>query len=145
MELKSQSLTPIFIVILVLGFASGVLSSYGVLLPIILHEQRVPWEEIDIYLTIRTSVGTIIDPFIVLIAVYFVGRKIDLKAKLAPLIALIIVGSYVGNLLGHIVAPLISFPEFLTESVLHGLMFLPLHDFFIIFTALSLAYIRKRP
>lgn len=144
MELKGQSLIPLFIVILVLGFASGVLGGYGPLLTLHLHEQGVPLEEIGIYLTIRSLVGTAINPFMILIGVYFVGRKIDLKAKLVPLIVLIFVGSYLGNLLGHIVAPLIIAPQSLSASVQMGLTYLPLQRFFVAFTALSLAYIRQK-
>jgi len=140
----SQSLIPVFVVVMIFGLMLGTLDSFRAYLPTFLHGQGSPPITVSIYMTVASLARFAIDPVLVFIGVYLVGRKIDLKAKLTPLIVLLIVGAYVGNLIGYIITPLISKPELLLESTFMGLTSTsPLRLFFVAFTALAIAYIRR--
>ena len=140
----SQPLIPVFVVVLIFGLMLGTLDSFRAYVSTFLYGQGSPPITVSIYMTVASLTRFAIDPVLVFIGVYLVGRKIDLKVKLTPLIVLLIVGAYVGNLIGYIITPLISKPELLLESTFMGLTTTsPLRLFFVAFTALAIAYIRR--
>ena len=153
MEPKSQSLIPMLIVILVLSFALGIVGGSRTFLAFSLKDKLGLSNEVRaFYMAVVGLIGFVINPVLVFIGIYLIGRKIDLKANLTSIIVRLLVGAYVGNLFGHIVAPLVGspllheleIPLFITSSFLLGLFSISiLHLFFVAFTALSIAHIRR--
>jgi len=140
MEEKDQSLIPTFLVVLVLSFTVEAFHSYTLYLP---HFYPSTSLELQISQLIALAAIPWIHPFLIFIAVYLVGRKINLKAKLAPLTALLIVGAYVGHVGGRALITLIK-PEMLPGAVFAILISTSfLESFFAAFTALSIAYLRR--
>ena len=149
MEEKRRPLLLIFLVALIFGAVLGALGAYGVYVPILLHEHEVPLTIIGFWIYITELVGVAISPFLVFVVFYLVGRKINLKANLSRSILSLIVGGFVGNFIGFISVTLImnpDRPELLTGAVFTGLnphgSFLQI--FFVAFTALAIAHLRKR-
>jgi len=117
--------------------------------PILLHEHDVPLTAIGFWIYITELVGAAISPFLVFVVFYLLGRKINLKAILSRSIISLIVGGFVGNFLGFSSVTLIfnpDRPELLIGAVFTGLnphgSFLRI--FFVAFTALAIAYLRKK-
>ena len=123
----------------------GALEAYRELGLPILWEQGLPFTTIGFYMTIISLICLAINPVLVFIGFYLVGRKIDLKARLPLFIVLPIVGACVGNLLGHVTITLIIEPELLLYGVCGGLNPTSfLQTFFVAFTALAIAHIRRQ-
>jgi hypothetical protein len=84
-----------------------------------------------------------VNSVLIFICFYLVGRKIDLKANLALSILSLIVGAYVGKLLGQTMITLIVNPELLLGAVIMGSEpLISLQIFFVAFSALALHHIR---
>ena len=147
MERKMRPLILIFLVALIFGLALGALHSYSVHLPIRLLEHEVPNKDIGMYLGYLSLIRIAINPFLLFIGFYLVGRKIDLKANLGLSILSLIAGDAIGSFVGYGVTTLIMNPlpyrphgELLASGVF-GLSFQTL---FVAFTALAIAHLRKK-
>ena len=146
MKQQDRSLTMMFLVILILGFASGFLFVYQMLLPFV-FDWQTSVSSLSMYYGLFSVISFLISPILVFTGIYYVGKKIDLKAKLGSIIIRLISAAFIGKLLGYFSAYLISGFEFEVfsgpiPSHLLSLSFSSLSMFFIAFTALSIAYIR---
>lgn len=143
MEKKSRSSILIFSVALIFGLALGTLQGYRSGLTLLLHEQGVPLVNIATYLMVTSWMYIAINPVLIFIGFYLVGRKIDLKANLARSALSLIVGALVGKLLGQTMVTLVVDAASLLGAVTMGLEPLgPLQIFFVAFSALALQQIR---
>ena len=147
MEEKGRPLLLIFLVALIFGAVLGALRAYSAYLPILLHEHDAPFAVIGFWFSITELTRLAISPFLIFIAFYLVGRKINLKANLSRSILSLIVGGFVGNFLGFSSVTLIFNPD--RPKLLIGAVFTGLNPhgsflriFFVAFTALAIAYLR---
>jgi hypothetical protein len=142
---QDRSLTMMFLVILTLGFASGFIFVYQMLLPFLFdYTQSISFVTFS-YLFL--FINLIISPILVFIGIYYIGKKIDLKTKLSSSIIRLLSGAFTGYFLGYTIAHLFSGYEFETFVVPYlsgvmSLLFSSLSMFFTAFTALAIAYIR---
>ena len=142
---QDRSLTMMFLVILILGFASGFLFVYRILLPVLIdYHQSISY---IIFSYLFVFIELIISPILVFIGIYYIGKKIDLKTKLNSSIIRLLSGAYTGYFLGYTIAHLFSGYELETFVVPYfsgvlSLFFGSLSMFFTAFTALAIAYIR---
>ena len=146
MKQQNQALTTMFLVILILGFASGFLSVYQILLPFA-FDWQTSGSSLSMYYGLFSIISFIISPILIFTGIYFLGKKIDVKTKLSSIIITLIGGALIGKLLGYVSAYLISGYEFEVFSVpylshLLSLSLSSLSMFFIAFTALAIAYIQ---
>ena len=144
MEQKGRTSILIFLVALIFGLALGAVHGYSVHLPGCLLEQEVPLATIGMYLGYVQLIRTAINPFLILIGFYLVGGKIDLKANLGLSILSLVVGAYVGNLLGYSIMTSITNPG--RVQLLLAALINPLGSFqifFVAFTALAIAHLRR--
>ena len=136
---------------LIFGLALGTLQGYSVGLPIRLHEQGATLVTIGVYMSFISLARFAINPFLILIGFYLVGRKIDLKANLGLSILSLIAGASIGGFVGYAVATLIINPlpnrpyvELLVSAVYPLGFGSFLQIFFVAFTALAIAHLRKK-
>jgi hypothetical protein len=141
-----RSLNLLFFVILILGFVSGFIFGFRHLLPFVLDWQT-PASSLATIFFFFSVISFIISPIMVFIAIYYVGRELDLRLNLGSSIIRLLSGGYVGQLMGCSIAYLISGYGFDSIVQYLGLMLSlaisSLSIFFTAFTALALAYIRK--
>ena len=149
MEQKSRSSILIFLVAVIFSLALGAVHGYSVHLPTRLLEQEVPFKDIGMYLGYVQLVRTAVNPFLIFIGFYLVGRKIVLKANLGLSILSLIAGASIGGLVGYAVTTLIMNP--LPDRLGAELLFLAVYPlgsflqiFFVAFTALAIAHLRKK-
>ena len=147
MEQKSRSSILIFLVAVIFGLALGALQGYTVGLPFRLHEQGVPLVDVGIHLSYIQLIRTAIDPFLILVGFYLAGRKIYLKANLG---LSLIAGASIGGFVGYAVTTLIINPlpnrpyvELLVSAVYPLGFGSFLQIFFVAFTALAIAHLRR--
>ena len=137
-----------FALALLMGFVLGVLACCTRNILFILDHSRI---QIGLYVGIISYIRFAVNPFLIFTVFYFHGRKMDLKAKLSPIIVLLFVGLYVGNVLGNIVTfPVItplyqsrfapSFLEIVFTSLFPTVIISP---FFAALSASAIAYIRN--
>ena len=143
MEQKRPSSILIFLVALIFSLALGAVHGYSVHLPIRLLEQEIPLKDIGMYLGYVELAVRIINPVLIFIGFYLVGRKIDLKANLGLSILSLIAGASIGGFVGYAVTTLIinPLPELLVWAA--GYPLGSYQIFFVAFAALALAYIRR--
>ena len=110
-----------------------------------LLQQGVPIVTISFYHAIVSVIRFLIEPIIIFIVFYFLGRKLDLKANLASLIGRMLIGLYLGYLAGIVTSWLLYEPEQLLRQGVSVLL-LPINPdpFFASFSALALAYVRRQ-
>jgi len=144
MQKKGRPLTLILLVALIFSLALGAVQGYSAGLPIRLYEQDVPIVTIGTYLAVISLIRTAINPFLIFIGFYLVGRKIDLKANLGLSILSLIAGASIGGFVGYAVTTLIMNPlvELLVGAAGYSTGFYQI--FFVAFTALAIAHLRKK-
>ena len=147
MEQKRPSSILIFLVALIFGLALGAVHGYSFDLPIRLLEQEIPLKDIHMYLGYVELAVRIINPVLIFIGFYLVGRKIDLKANLGLSILSLIAGASIGGFVGYAVTTLIMnpLPDRLGAELLMsaGYSTGSYQIFFVAFTALAIARLRR--
>lgn len=141
-----RSLNLLFFVILILGFASGFIGGFRLILPFVVDWQT-PSSSLATIFFFFSVISFIISPIMVFIGIYYVGREYDLRLNLGSSIIRLLGGGYVGQSIGFSIAYLISgygfdsFVQYLGAMLPFTLSSLSM--FFTAFTALALAYLRK--
>ena len=139
MEQKNYSLITIFLVILIISFVSGLLRNYRFFFFGIDNIQDYLW-----YANLLLSIiNIIINPCLVFLGFYQIGKKFDLRSNLKSLIIRLLAGAYLGYFLSFTIVYLIrgfdvSFPVLIGSSI--SLTFLD--AFFVAFSALAIANFR---
>jgi len=142
MEQKDRSVTRMFLVILILGFASGFLRNSFVFLLDLFNDLQIafsPFFQVINYLNLVIIYG------VVFVVFYQMGKKIDLKLKLDSLIIRLLAGAVIGNFLGFNIALLLGgfYYDFgIFENSIINILLYALPTFLTAFTALAIAYIR---
>lgn len=136
----------IFALIFVFGLVFGVLDGYREFLPLTLRSQEISLASVGWYMSMVSAISFVVSPVLLFIAMYLVGRRFDLKEKLASAIVLLLLGGYVREAVGHLISPLIVFGlnyDMVFASLTTSLIpTITLSNFFVAFTGLATAYIR---
>ncbi len=136
----------IFALIFVFDLVFGVLDGYREFLPLTLRSQEISLASVGWYMSMVSAISFVVSPVLLFIAMYLVGRRFDLKEKLASAIVLLLLGGYVGEAVGHLISPLIVFGlnyDMVFASLTTSLIpTITLSNFFVAFTGLATAYIR---
>ena len=150
MEQKGYSLNTIFLVILIISFVSGFLG----LFPLLIWENLVfqdPFTRANtfFYFSLLSIIGFIINPILLFIGFYRIGKKFDLKSNLKSSIIRLMTSAYLGRVVGITAVYLIGiflikeytfyWPQYL--SSIFSVAFIG--TFFTAFTALAIAYLRQ--
>ncbi len=136
----------IFALIFVFDLAFGVLDGYREFLPLTLRSQGISLASVGWYMSMVSAISFVVSPVLLFIAMYLVGRRFDLKEKLASAIVLLLLGGYVREAVGHLISPLIVFGlnyDMVFASLTTSLIpTITITNFFVAFTGLATAYIR---
>jgi hypothetical protein len=131
---QNRSLLGIFIVAMIIELVVTFLSYSRMFLPFSLENLQ----DFTIYHTIISMVTFIINPILVLIGFYNMGKKFDLKSNLKPIIVRLLIGAYLGQFI------------FIEEYTFYWLSYLSsllsvsfLGVFFASFTALAMAHLKQ--
>ena len=138
MEQKDRSIITIFVVIIIISFASSIIGSY----PISILYNIKP-QDFLFYSPIFSIISIIIKPFLAFFVFYQIGKKFDLRSNLHSLIIRLLTGAYLGYFFSLSIIYLIRgidlyWPALIGSSI--SLRFLDTS--FIAFSALAIAYLR---
>ncbi len=144
MEQKDRSLITMFLVIILISFVSGFFRSFPMVLWNIENIQDYI-QHYQFYALIFSLINIIINPFLVFIGFYQIGKKFDLRSNLKSLIIRLLTGAYLGYFLSFNIVYLIRgidlyFPTLIGSSI--SLTFLD--AFFIALSALAIAYLKQK-
>ena len=138
MDQKNRSLITIFLVIILISFVSGFFRSFPTVLWNIENIQDYLF-----YAPIFSLIGIIINPFLVFIGFYQIGKKFDLRSNLKSLIIRLLTGAYLGYFLSFNIVYLIRGVDLYVPTLIGSSISLTFLDaFFIAFSALAIAYLR---
>ena len=142
---QNRSLLGIFIVAMIIELVVTFLSYSRMFLPFSLENLQ----DFTIYHTIISMVTFIINPILVLIGFYNMGKKFDLKSNLKPIIVRLLIGAYLGQFISFTLLHLIGI-IFIEEYTFYWLSYLSsllsvsfLGVFFSSFTALAMAHLKQ--
>jgi hypothetical protein len=135
----------IFIMIMIIEFVATFLGYSRMFLPFTLDNVQY----FTIYHFIISIITFIINPISVLIGFYYLGKKLDLKSNLKPVIVRLLIGAYLGQFISFTLLYLIgiyliegySFYWLSYLSSILSVSFLGL--FFAAFTALAIAHLKQ--
>jgi hypothetical protein len=135
----------IFIMIMIVGFVEAFLIFSRTFLTFTLYN----FQDFTIYHFIISIISFIINPIYVLIGFYYLGKKLDLKSNLKPVIVSLLVGAYLGQFFGITIPQLVGI-YFIREFNFYWLSYLStilsvlfLGIFFPAFTALAIAHLKQ--
>jgi len=135
----------IFITAILVGFVEAFLIYSRMFLSFTLYTVQ----DFTIYHFIISLITFIINPIMVLIGFYYLGRKFDLKSNLKPAIIRLLIGAYLGQFFGITILQLVGICfikgfNFYWISYLSSILsVLFLRIFFPAFTALAISYLRN--
>ena len=136
---QNQSLLTIFLAILGLSFVADFFGG----LPLLFFDFSYNLA-MYAYYPIFMALHIIIDPVLIFILFYHIGKKFELKLNLIPTIIRLLIGSYLGHFLAtnliYILAAWEAYPSILLSSIFSNLF---LHTTFLSFSALAIAYLRN--
>ena len=137
MESKNHSLIVLFFMMLIFGLLEGFLFGYHLVLPFLLVDASA--HDLSTLTVILGSIDALI-PLLVIVLIYPMGRKIDLKSKLVFLIITLLAGVYLGKIIGFN-AILIFAGNYSLDTFISSLI-QSIYLFFVAFTALAISYLR---
>ena len=137
MESKNHSLSVLFFMMLIFGLLEGFLFGYHLVLPFLLVDASA--HDLSTLTVILGSINALI-PLLVIVLIYPMGRKIDLKSKLVFLIITWLAGVYLGKIIGFN-AILIFAGNYSLDTFISSLI-QSIYLFFVAFTALAISYLR---
>ncbi len=143
---QNRSLFGIFIVTMIIEFVIAFLSYSRMFLPFTLD---INFQDLQIYHLIISLITFIINPISVLIGFYYLGKKLDLKSNLKPVIVRLLIGAYLGQFISFTLLYLIGI-YFIEGYSFYWLSYLSsilsvsfLGVFFASFTALAIAHLKQ--
>ena len=137
MESRNRSLIVLFFMMLIFGLLEGFLFGYHLVLPFFLLDASA--HDLSTLTAILGSIDALI-PLLVIVLMYPMGRKIDLKSKLVSLIITLLGGVYLGKIIGFNII-LIFAGNYSLDTFISSLI-QSISLFFVAFTALAISYLR---
>ena len=143
----------VFVFALSAGMVVGVIRGYGMLLALLLIDRYgLSFSQCGLCLSILSVVMSMI-PLILFIALYRLGKRIDLRSAYVDVSASLFIGCALAHFFGYVVGYFINpigrenwtseWTSILVIAAMHGLSH-GLYLFFLGFTAIALAYFRSR-
>ena len=143
----------VFVFALSAGMVVGVIRGYKMFLAILLVEwYSFSSSQCRLWLNILSVVMSII-PLILFVALYWLGRRIDLRSTYFDVSVSLFIGCALAHCFGYVIGYFINpmgretwtseWTSLLEIAAMHGLSY-GLYLFFLGFTAIALSYFRKR-
>jgi hypothetical protein len=144
----------VFVFALSAGMVVGVIRGYGMFLPLLLIERYgLSSSQCGLCLSILSVVLDILIPLILFVALYRLGKRIDLRSTYVDVSVSLFIGCALAYGFGYVVGSIINpmsremiwadWTSILEMAAMHGLSH-GLYLFFLGFTAIALAYFRSR-